>query len=177
MADEPLVVEAKGWPQPPHLAWRSYIRRRSIFQLCLGFIVFGFAASLLWGFSLRGDAAWTVFAIAFVLVAIVVIFANVRTLGRIHLLPEDRRVPITMPYAFAIEDDELVFPEFVTTPEERWPLRDTRAKAGKALDIVTLTCPGRRTRRFFAIAIRMPTLEAARLVNERREALERTSGR
>jgi hypothetical protein len=37
--------------------------------------------------------------------------------------------------------------------------------------MVTLTCPGRRTRRFFAMAIRTPTIEAARLVNEHREAL------
>jgi hypothetical protein len=168
MPDQPLVVEAKGWPQPPHLARRSYIQRRSVLQLLLGFVVLGFATALLWGFSIRGDVAWTIFATAFVVLAVVVVLANVRTLGRIHLLPEDRRVPITLPYAFAVDGDELVFPEFVTNPEERWPLRDTYARAGKVLDMVTLTCPGRRTRRFFAIAIRMPTIEAARLVNEHR---------
>jgi len=103
--------------------------------------------------------------------AVVVIGANVRTLGRIHLIPEDRRVPITLPYAFAIDGDELVFPPLITTAEERWPLRETYAKAGKVLDMVTLTCPGRRTRRFFAIAIRVPTMEAARIVNDHRKAL------
>jgi hypothetical protein len=175
MADHPLVVEAKGSPQPPHLAWRSYIQRRSVVQLLLGFVVLGFATALLWGFSLRGDEAWTIFASAFVVVALAVVLANVRTLGRIHLVPEDRRVPITLPYAFAIEGEELVFPEFVTTPEERWPLRDTYAKAGRVLDMVTLTCPHRRTRRFFAIAIRTPTIEAARLVNEQRAALQKGS--
>jgi hypothetical protein len=172
MADQPLVVEAKGWPQPPHLARRSYIRRRSVIQLLLGFVILGFAAALLWGFSLRGDVGWTIFAIAFVVVAAAVILANVRTLGRIHLVPEHRRVPITLPYAFAIDHDELVFPEFLTHPEERWPLRDTYAHAGKVLDIVTFTCPDRRTRRFFALAIRMPTMEAARLINARRDALD-----
>ena len=174
MADQPLVVEAKGWPQPPHLAWRTHIQRRSVVQLLLGFVVLGFATVLLWGFSLRGDEGWTVFSSAFVVVALAVVMANVRTLGRIHLLPEDRRVPITLPYAFAVDGDDLVFPEFVTTPEERWPLRDTQAKAGRVLDIVTLTCPGRRTRRFFAMAIRTPTIEAARLVNERRQTLQHT---
>ena len=173
MADQPLVVEAKGWPQPPHLAWRSYIQRRTVLQLLLGFVVLGFALALLWGFSIRGDIPWTIFAIAFVVLAIVVILANVRTLGRIHLLPEDRRVPITVKYAFAIDGDELVFPEFVTHPEERWPLRDTYARAGKVLDMVTLTCPDRRTHRFCAMAIRMPTIDAARLVNEHRLALEK----
>jgi hypothetical protein len=171
MADQPLVVEAKGWPQPPHLARRSYIRRRSVIQLLLGVVILGFAAALLWGFSLRGDAGWTTFAGAFVVLAVAIIMANVRTLGRIHLVPENRRVPITLPYAFAIEGDELVFPAFVTSPEERWPLRDTYARAGKVLDIVTLTCPNRRPRRFFALAIRMPTIEAARLVNTHRDAL------
>jgi hypothetical protein len=120
---------------------------------------------------MRGDVAWIVFAIAFVVLAIVVIGANVRTLGRIHLISEDRRVPITLPYAFAIDGDELVFPPFITNAEERWPLRETYAKAGKVLDMVTLTCTGRRTRRFFAIAIRMPTIEAARIVNEHRKSL------
>jgi hypothetical protein len=171
MADHPLVVEAKGWPQPPHLARRSDIQRRSAIQLLLGFVVLGFATALLYGFSMRGDVAWTVFATAFVVLAIVIIGANVRTLGRIHLIPEDRRVPITLPYAFAIDGDQLVFPPLITTAEERWPLRETYASAGKLLDMVTLTCPGRRTRRFFAIAIRIPTIEAARLVNEHRKAL------
>jgi hypothetical protein len=171
MAEHPLVVEAKGWPQPPHLARRSYIQRRSAIQLLLGFVVLGFATALLYGFSMRGDVAWTVFATAFVVLAIVIIGANVRTLGRIHLIPEDRRVPITLPYAFAIDGDQLVFPPLITTAEERWPLRETYASAGKLLDMVTLTCPGRRTRRFFAIAIRIPTIEAARLVNEHRKAL------
>jgi hypothetical protein len=171
MADHPLVVEAKGWPQSPHLARRSYIQRRSVIQLLFGFVVLGFATALLYGFSMRGDVAWIVFAIAFVVLAIVVIGANVRTLGRIHLIPEDRRVPITLPYAFAIDGDQLVFPPLITTAEERWPLRETYASAGKLLDMVTLTCPGRRTRRFFAIAIRIPTIEAARLVNEHRKAL------
>ena len=171
MADQPLVVEAKGWPQPPHLAWRSSIQHRSVIQLLFGFVVLGFASALLWGFSLRGDAAWTAFSIAFVVLSIVVILANVRTLGRIHLVPEDRRVPITLPYAFAIDGDELVFPEFVTNAEERWPLRDTYAKAAKVLDLVTLTCSGRRTRRVFAMSIRVPTLDAARLVNDHRLAL------
>ena len=175
MADQPLVVEAKGWPQPPRLAWRSSIQRRSVIQLLFGFGVLGFASALLWGFSLRGDVAWTVFSIAFVLLAIVLILANVRTLGRIHLVPEDRRVPITLPYAFAIDGDELVLPEFITNAEERWPLRDTYAKAAKVLDMVTLTCPGRRTRRFFAMAIRLPTIEAAQLVNDHRLALEKGS--
>jgi hypothetical protein len=171
MADHPLVVEAKGWPQPPHLARRSSIQRRSAIQLLLGFVVLGFATALLYGFSMRGDVAWTVFATAFVVLAIVIIGANVRTLGRIHLIPEDRRVPITLPYAFAIDGDQLVFPPLITTAEERWPLGETYASAGKLLDMVTLTCPGRRTRRFFAIAIRIPTIEAARLVNEHRKAL------
>jgi hypothetical protein len=171
MADHPLVVEAKGWPQPPHLARRSYVQRRSAIQLLFGFVVLGFATALLYGFSMRGDVAWTVFATAFVVLAIVIIGANVRTLGRIHLIPEDRRVPITLPYAFAIDGDQLVFPPLLTTAEERWPLRETHASAGKLLDMVTLTCPGRRTRRFFAIAIRIPTIEAARLVNEHRKAL------
>jgi hypothetical protein len=121
---------------------------------------------------LRSDVPWTLFSVAFLVVAVVVILANVRTLGRIHLIPVDRRVPITMPFAFAIEGDELVFPEFVTKPEERWPLRETHASAGRVLDVVTLTCPGRRTRRFFAVAIRIPTLEAARLVNDHRLALD-----
>jgi hypothetical protein len=171
MPDHPLVVEAKGWPQPPHLARRSYVQRRSAIQLLFGFVVLGFATALLYGFSMRGDVAWTVFATAFVVLAIVIIGANVRTLGRIHLIPEDRRVPITLPYAFAIDGDQLVFPPLITTAEERWPLRETYASAGKLLDMVTLTCPGRRTRRFFAIAIRIPTIEAARLVNEHRKAL------
>ena len=172
MADHPLVVETKGWPQPPHLARRSDIQRRSVIQLLFGFVLLGFASALLWGFSLRGDVPWTVFGIAFVLVAITLILANVRTLGRIHLVPEDRRVPITLPYAFAIDGDELVFPEFITHAEERWPLRETHASAGRVLDMVTLTCPGRRTRRFFAIALRLPTIEAARLVNDHRSALD-----
>jgi hypothetical protein len=171
MGDGPVIVEAKGWPTPPHLAWRSYVRNRSLVQLLLGVMVLGFASALLWGFSMRGDVAWTVFAIAFVLLALIVILANVRTLGRIHLIPENRRVAITLPYAFAIDGDELVFPEFLTNPEERWPLRDTYASAGKVLDLVTLRCPGRRTRRFFAIAIRMPTIQAAAMVNDRRRAL------
>lgn len=174
MADRSLVVEAKGWPQPPQLAWRSYIQRRSVLQLFLGVVVFGFASALLWGFYLRNDVPWTLFSVAFLVLALVVILANVRTLGRIHLVPEDRRVPITLPYAFAIEGDELVFPEFVTNPEERWPLRETHASAARVLDMVTLTCPGRRTRRFFALAIRVPTLDAARLVNDHRKALEKT---
>jgi len=165
------VVEAKGWPQSPHLARRSYIQRRSVIQLLFGFVVLGFATALLYGFSMRGDIAWIVFAVAFVVLAVVVIGANVRTLGRIHLIPEDRRVPITLPYAFAIDGDELAFPPLITTAEERWPLRETYAKAGKVLDMVTLTCPGRRTRRFFAIAIRVPTMEAARIVNDHRKAL------
>src|SRR5665647_1183830 len=167
MADHPLVVEAKGWPQPPHLARRSYIQRRSVMQLLFGFAVLGFATALLYGFSIRGDVAW----IAFVGLAVVLIGANVRTLGRIHLIPEDRRVPITLPYAFAMDGDELVFPPFITTAEERWPLRETYASAGKVLDMVTLTCTGRRTRRFFAMAIRMPTIEAARIVNDHRKSL------
>ncbi|HEY8662792.1 MAG TPA: hypothetical protein VIL68_04175 [Propionibacteriaceae bacterium] len=171
MADHPLVVEAKGWPQPPHLVRRSYIQRRSVMQLLFGFAVLGFATALLYGFSMRGDVAWIVFAVAFVGLAVVLIGANVRTLGRIHLIPEDRRVPITLPYAFAIDSDELVFPPFITTAEERWPLRETYARAGRVLDMVTLTCPGRRTRRFFAMAIRMPTMEAARIVNDHRKAL------
>ena len=171
MAADPLLVEAKGWPQPPHLARRRYIQRRSAIQLLFGFAILGFAIALLWGFSMRGDVAWTVFALAFVVVALGVVGANVRTLGRIHLIPEDRRVPITLPYAFAIDGDELVFPPFVTNAEERWPLRETYARAGKVLDAVTLTCPGRRTRRFFAMNIRVPTIEAARLVNEHRKAL------
>ena len=171
MADHPLVVEAKGWPQPPHLARRSYIHRRSVIQLLFGFVVLGFATALLYGFSMRGDVAWTVFAVAFVVLAIVIVGANVRTLGRIHLIPEDRRVPITLPYAFAIDGDELVFPPFITTAEERWPLRETYAHVGKVLDMVTLTCTGRRTRRFFAMAIRMPTIEAARIVNDHRKSL------
>jgi len=108
MADHPLVVEAKGWPQPPHLARRSYIHRRSVIQLLFGFVVLGFATALLYGFSMRGDVAWIVFAVAFVGLAVVLIGANVRTLGRIHLIPEDRRVPITLPYAFAIDGDELM---------------------------------------------------------------------
>jgi hypothetical protein len=172
MAELPLVVEAKGTPRSPHVAWRSYIQRRSIIELLLGFVILGFATALLWGFLLRGDTAWTIFADAFVVLAVAVIMANVRTLSRIHLLPSNRRVPITLPYAFAIDGDQVVFPEFVTNLEERWPLRDTYARAGKVLDIVTLTCPGRRTRRFFAIAIRMSTTEAARLVNDHRLALE-----
>jgi len=171
MADHSLLVEAKGWPQPPQLARRSYIQRRCVIQLLFGFVILGFATALLYGFSMRGDVAWIVFAIAFVVVALGVIGANARTLGRIHLIPEDRRVPITLPYAFAIDGDELVFPPLITTAEERWPLRETYAHAGKVLDMVTLTCPGRRTRRFFAMAIRIPTIEAARLVNEHREAL------
>ena len=171
MEDHPLVVEAKGWPQPPQLARRSSIQRRSVIQLLLGFVVLGFATALLYGFSMRGDVAWTVFSVAFVVLAVVVIGANVRTLGRIHLIPEDRRVPITLPYAFAIDGDELVFPPFITSAEERWPLRETYASTGKVLDIVTLTCTGRRTRRFFAIAIRMPTIEAARIVNDHRKSL------
>ncbi len=175
MADQPLVVEVKGWPQPPHLAWRSYIRRRSVIQLVLGFGILGFASALLWGFSMRGDKPWTLFSVAFVVLAIVVILSNVRTLGRIHLVPEDRRVPITMPYAFAIDGDEVVFPEFVTRPEERWPLRETHASAARVLDMVTLTCPNRRTRRFFAMAIRIPTTQTARLVNEHRLSLEKRS--
>ena len=175
MADHPLVVEAKGWPQPPHLARRSYVQRRSAIQLLFGFVVLGFATALLYGFSMRGDVAWTVFATAFVVLAIVIIGANVRTLGRIHLIPEDRRVPITLPYAFAIDGDQLVFPPLLTTAEERWPLRETHASAGKLLDMVTLTCPGRRTRRFFAMAIRMPTIEAARLINDHRIALAERS--
>jgi uncharacterized membrane protein len=77
MADRSLVVEAKGWPQPPHAAWRSYIQRRSILQLLLGFVVLGFASALLWGFSLRGDVPWTLFSVAFVVVAVAVILANV----------------------------------------------------------------------------------------------------
>jgi hypothetical protein len=173
MADRSLVVEAKGWPQPPHLARRGYIQRRAILQMLFGFVVLGFATALLWGFSLRSDVGWTLFSVAFVILAAVVILVNVRTLGRIHLVPPDRRVPITMPFAFAIEGDELVFPEFVTNAEERWPLRDTHASAGRVLDMVTLTCPGRRTRRFFAMAIRVPTLEAARTVNDHRRALEK----
>lgn len=171
MPDHPLVVEAKGWPQPPHLARRSYIQHRSVIQLLFGFVILGFASALLYGFSLRGDVAWIVFSVAFVVLALVVIGANLRTLGRIHLIPDDRRVPITLPYAFAIDGDEVVFPAFITTAEERWPLRETYAKAGKVLDMVTLTCPGRRPRRFFAIAIRLPTIEAARLVNEQRSSL------
>ena len=171
MEDHPLVVEAKGWPQPPQLARRSSIQRRSVIQLLLGFVVLGFATALLYGFSMRGDVAWTVFSVAFVVLAVVVIGANVRTLGRIHLIPEDRRVPITLPYAFAIDGDELVFPPFITSAEERWPLRETYASTGKVLDIVTLTCTRRRTRRFFAIAIRMPTIEAARIVNDHRKSL------
>src|SRR5664279_1820620 len=99
MADHPLVVEAKGWPQPPHLARRSDIHRRSVMQLLFGFVVLGFATALLYGFSMRGDVAWIVFAVAFVGLAVVLVGANVRTLGRIHLIPEDRRVPITLPYA------------------------------------------------------------------------------
>src|SRR5665811_2206466 len=87
MADHPLVVEAKGWPQSPHLARRSYIHRRSVIQLLFGFVVLGFATALLYGFSMRGDVAWIVFAVAFVVLAVVVIGANVRTLGRIHLIP------------------------------------------------------------------------------------------
>jgi hypothetical protein len=68
-----------------------------------------------------------------------------------------------------------VFPPVITTAEERWPLRETYAHAGKVLDMVTLTCTGRRTRRFFAMAIRLPTIEAARLVNDHRIALEERS--
>ena len=171
MADHPLVVEAKGWPQPPQLARRSDIQRRCVIQLLFGFVLLVFATALLYGFSMRGYVAWIVFAVAFVGLAVVLIGANVRTLGRIHLIPEDRRVPITLPYAFAIDGDELVFPPFITTAEERWPLRETYASAGKVLDMVTLTCTGRRTRRFFAMAIRMPTMEAARIVNDHRKAL------
>jgi hypothetical protein len=84
-------------------------------------------------------------------------------------------VPITLPYAFAIEGDEVVFPAFVAAPEERWPLRETYAKAARVLDLVTLTSPGRRTRRFFALALWIPTTEAADLVNDHRLALEELS--
>lgn len=170
-----MVIEAKGSPQPPQMARRSYIQTRSVVQLFLGVIATGAAITLLWGFVLRGDRGWTIFATAFLVLGIVVIAANVRTLTRITQVPEDRKVPITLPYAFAIEGDEVVFPAFVTTPEERWPLRETYAKAARVLDLVTLTSPGRRTRRFFAMALRIPTVEAADLVNDHRLTLEEFS--
>jgi hypothetical protein len=170
--EDAVVVEARGWPQPPQMARRSYIQTRCVVQFFLGVIATGAGAALLWGFVLRGDRGWSIFATAFLLLGIVVMAANFRTLTRVALLPEDQKVPITLPYAFAIDGDEVVFPAFVATPEERWPLRETYAKAGRVLDLVTLTWPGRRTRRFFAIAIRIPTVDAADLVNDHRQALE-----
>ncbi len=124
---------------------------------------------------LPGDGGWTIFATAFLLLGIVIMAANFRTLTRVAQLPEGRKVPITLPYAFAIEGDEVVFPAFVANPEERWPLRETYATAGRVLDLVTLTSHGRRTRRFFAIAIRMPTVAAAPLVNDHRLTFEEGS--
>ena len=170
-----VVVEARGWPQPPQMARRSYIQTRCVVQFFLGVVATGAGAALLWGFVLRGDGGWSIFATAFLLLGIIVMAANFRTLTRVALLPEDKKVPITLPYAFAVEGDEVVFPAFVATPEERWPLRDTQAKAGRVLDLVTLTCPGRRTRRFFAIAIRIPTVDAADLVNDHSQVLEDSS--
>jgi hypothetical protein len=157
------------------MARRSYIQTRCVVQFFLGVIAVAVGAALLYGFLLRGDIGWTIFAAAFLLGGIVVMTANFRTLTRVAQLPEDRKVPITLPYAFAIDGDEVVFPAFVATPEERWPLRETYAKPGRVLDLVTLTSPGRRTRRFFAIAIRVPTVEAADLVNDHRQALEDSS--
>ncbi len=170
-----MVVEARGWPQPPQMARRSYIQTRCVLQFFLGVVLTGLAAALLWGFVLRGDLGWTIFATAFSILGIIVMASNFRTLTRVALLPEDRKVPITLPYAFAIEGDEVVFPAFVANPEERWPLRETYAKAGRVLDLVTLTSPGRRPRRFFAIALRIPTVDAAHLVNDHRLALTEAS--
>lgn len=170
------MVEAKGWPQPPHLARRAYIQRRCVVQFALGGVAAAAGLALLWGFLLRSDLWWTVFAGAFILLGVIVMVANFRTLLRVQSLPDDLQVPITLPYAFAIEGDEVVFPAFVAAPEERWPLRETYAKAGRVLDLVTLTSPGRRTRRFFAMALRIPTIDAAFLVNEyRRQLLGETS--
>ena len=173
--DEAVVIEARGWPQPPQMARRSYIHTRCVVQFFLGVIAAAVGAALLWGFILRGDRGWTIFFAAFLLLGLVVMAANVRTLTRVAQLPDDRKVPITLPYAFAIEGDEVVFPAFVATPEERWPLRETYAKAARVLDLVTLTSPGHRTRRFFALALRIPTVEAADLVNDHRLALEESS--
>ncbi len=167
-----MVVEARGWPQPPQMARRASIQTRCVVQYFLGVVSATVAAALLWGYVLRGDLGWTIFATAFLLLGLAVMATNFRTLTRVGQLPEDAKVPITLPYAFAIDGDEVVFPAFVTNPEERWPLRETYAKAGRVLDLVTLTSPGRRTRRFFALAIRMPTLDAANLVNDHRQALE-----
>lgn len=165
-----IVVGAKLWPQPPHLARREYIQRRAVIQLVAGLALTGFAAALLWNFFIHGNSTWSVFACAFLVLGLVVVVANVYTLSRLSYLPDDRRVPITLPYAFAVEGDEVVFPEFTTHPEERWPVRETSASAAKVLDMVTLRCPGRRTRRFFAMAISVSTIEAAQLVNDRRDA-------
>jgi hypothetical protein len=173
--EDAVVIEARGWPQPPQMARRSYIQTRCVVQFFLGVIAACVGATLLWGFMLRGDRGWTIFATAFLLLGIVVMAVNFRTLTRVAQLPEDRNVPITLPYSFAIEGDEVVFPAFVATPEERWPLRETSAKAARVLDLVTLTSPGRRTRRFFAVALRIPTVEAADLVNDHRLALEESS--
>lgn len=162
------MVEARGWPQPPQLARRAYIQTRCVIQFLLGGVVAVVGMALLWGFVLRGDGWWSLFATAFVLLGLTVMFANFRTLTRVQSLPEDVSVPITLPYAFAIEGDEVVFPAFVARPEERWPLRETFAKPGRVLDVVTLTSPGRRTRRFFAITLRIPTIDAADIVNEAR---------
>lgn len=165
------MIEARGWPQPPQLARRSYIQTRCVIQFILGGVVAVVGAALLWGFVLRSDGWWSLFAGAFTLLGLIVMAANFRTLTRVQSLPENVKVPITLPYAFALEGDEVVFPAFVTAPEERWPLRETYATAGRVLDMVTLTCPGRRTRRFFAIALRIPTIDAAHIVNASRQEL------
>lgn len=172
---EDVVVEARGWPQPPQLARRSYIQNRCLAQFFGGLLLTGAGLGLLWGFWLRHDAWWTVFAVAFALLGIIVMTVNMRTYTRVAHLPADLQVPITMPYAFAIVGHEVVFPAFVAAPEERWPLRETSAKAGRILDLVTLTCPGRRARRFFAISIKVPTIDAADLLNDLRDALDQPS--
>ncbi len=51
-----MVVEARGWPQPPQMARRSYIQTRCVVQFFLGVVATGAGTALLWGFVLRGDA-------------------------------------------------------------------------------------------------------------------------